>query len=134
MSVTVDTRDLDRAARGLAAIAREGLAVPIVEGLADIWVDRSQARAPVDTGQLKARTAVAHVGGSKASAVAEVVSDVPYAGYVEFGTAFVAPNPYFRAGLNAAEQATEALGGRLATQVEAALKSGGSWNPRRLIA
>lgn len=133
MSGDVDIRELERAARGLRAIAREGLAVPIVEGLADRWVEVSKARAPVDTGQLKARTAVAMVGGSRGRADAEVVSDVPYAGFVEFGTAFVAPNPYFRAGMDAAEELAAELGGRVATEVSRAIESGGSWSPRRLL-
>ena len=120
-------------AKGLRAIAREGLALPIVEAMADAWVDQSQTVAPVDTGQLRARIAVQSLSGTSARASAVVVSDVPYAGFVEFGTARHTPQPYFRKGRDAAEDVVEKVGGRLATEISRALESGGSWNPRRLV-
>ena len=46
--------DLGKLRKALADIAAESGAFPIVEALADIWVEESQRTAPVDTGQLRA--------------------------------------------------------------------------------
>ena len=130
MSSSSEFRDAARAFRSLASA---GLAVPMVEALADRWVDTSQQAAPVDTGQLKARTAVTYVGGTAARAEGRVVSDVPYAGFVNFGTAHVAPRPYFTDGMTAAEELATTFGAPLGAQIARAVESGGVWNPRRVF-
>ena len=82
----------------------------IVEALADVWIDESKRRAPVDTGQLRARTAVRSISAAGVSAEATVISDVPYAGFQEYGTRYQAPRPYFRDGRDAAGRAADKLG------------------------
>ena len=83
--MTRGSEEFRQAASNMRALAAANLAVPIAETLAETWVETSQLEAPVDTGQLRARTAIAYVGGTAAKAEARVVSDVPYAGFVAPG-------------------------------------------------
>lgn len=123
--------ELEALRRTLAQMAADSGGFHIVEALADVWVDESQRVAPVDTGQLRARINVTSIsGGNWASAT--IQSDVPYAGFVEYGTRYQAPNPYFRKGQDRARFEVDAVGGKFAAQVRRALSSGGSWNPRNL--
>jgi HK97 gp10 family phage protein len=50
---------------------------------------------PVDTGRLRASIAF-EVGWQGASLVLKLGTNVTYAAYVEFGTRFMAPQPYLR--------------------------------------
>ena len=125
--------ELDGLRRALASIAADSGAFPIVEALADIWVDESQRTAPVDTGQLRARINVSSVVSSGRNAQATIQADTPYAGFVEYGTRYQAPNPYFRRGRDQAVAEVGRFGVRLETQLRRALDSGGSWNPRSLF-
>ena len=125
--------EFDRVIRGLRSIAADGGAVEMVDALAQVWVDTSRARVPVDTGQTRARTQVVQVGGSGNSASATVVSDTPYAGFIEYGTRYMAPRPYFRQGRDAAVAAGDVLGMRVRDEVRRVVSSGGVWNPRRLF-
>ena len=109
-------------------IASEGLAVPMAEALADTWVKTAQQEVPVDTGQTKARTAVQSVIGTVASARATVISDTPYAGWVE-----VRWKPYWTMGREAALALAKQSGGEIGTMVKREIQSGGVWNPRRLF-
>jgi HK97 gp10 family phage protein len=63
--------------------------------------NRATQLCPVDTGRLRA--SIDHEMGVDAEgAYALVGSNVEYAGYVEFGTRFMAPQPYLRPALAAA--------------------------------
>ena len=125
--------DLGKLRKALAQIAQESGAFPIVEALADIWVEESQRTAPVDTGQLRARINVTSIQDRGRSAEATIQSDVPYAGFVEYGTRYQSPNPYFRRGRDRAEREVGRVGVRLESELRRALTSGGSWNPRSLF-
>ena len=124
--------DLGKLRKALADVAADSGAFRIVEALADIWVDEAKRTAPVDTGQLRARTTLVSVRDMGSRAEATVQSDVPYAGFVEYGTRYQAPNPYFRRGRDQAAAEVDRIGVRLQSQLRRALVSGGSWNPRNL--
>ena len=124
--------DLGKLRKALADVAADSGAFRIVEALADIWVDEAKLTAPVDTGQLRARTTLVSVRDMGSRAEATVQSDVPYAGFVEYGTRYQAPNPYFRRGRDQAAAEVDRIGVRLQSQLRRALVSGGSWNPRNL--
>lgn len=119
----------------LARLARnsDDNAFAIVEALADVWVTKSQQVVPVDTGQLRARTNVVSVRSAGVRGEADLQADTPYAGFVEYGTRYVAPRPFFRDGRDAAARAADRLGGRLGSELRRSLDSGGVWNPRSLI-
>ena len=125
--------DLGKLRKALAQIAQESGAFPIVEALADIWVEESQRTAPVDTGQLRARINVTSIQDRGRSAEATLQADTPYAGFVEYGTRYQAPNPYFRRGRDQAEREVGRVGVRMESQLRRALTSGGVWNPRSLF-
>lgn len=127
------SNDFGRTIRAFRNLGSDPGAVEIVDELAQLWVDVSRERVPVDTGQLQARIGVRQVSGSGVRGEAWVDADTPYAGFVEFGTRYVPPRPYFRAGEDAARQAAHQLGGRLGTELRRALVSGGVWNPRNLF-
>ena len=126
--MSADSSELSDLAERLASVASAGYAVPTVEFLAETWEEVSQREVPVDTGQTKARTAVSHVSGTAASARAEVVSDTPYAGWVEFRW-----KPYFTMGQRAALDAVDEVGAAIRTDVRRVLQSGGHPNPRSLM-
>lgn len=105
----------------------------IVEGLADVWIKESQRVVPVDTGQLRARTNVVSIRSAGRSSNADLHADTPYAGFVEYGTRYVGPRPFFRDGRDQAARVADGLGGRIESQIRRSLDSGGSWNPRSLF-
>lgn len=109
------------------------IAFAVVEGLADVWVRESQRVVPVDTGQLRARTAVVSVRSAGVAADADLMADTPYAGFVEYGTRYVGPRPFFRGGRDEAARVADGLGGRLESELRRTLDSGGVWNPRSLF-
>ena len=119
-------------AKALANVAAKGLALPLAEALAVAWVEESRHEVPVDTGQTEARTTVVSVRGSGVRGDADVQSDTPYAGYIEYGTRYVPPEPYWSAGRDEAVAVGEALGGPIETELRRALVSGGAWNPRNI--
>lgn len=127
--------DLDQLAKRLRSLSGDAAdaALQIVEGLADVWVKDSQRTVPVDTGQLRARTAIRSVRSAGVSAEADLVADTPYAGFVEYGTRYVAPRPFFRDGRDEAARVADGLGGRIESQIRRSLDSGGVWNPRSLF-
>lgn len=108
-------------------------AFELVEALADVWISESQRTVPVDTGQLRARTTLVSVRSSGVRGEADLQADTPYAGFVEYGTRYVAPRPFFRDGRDAAARAAAKAGGRIGSELRRSLESGGSWNPRSLI-
>ena len=125
------TSDLARFADSLAAIADAEYPLQIVELMADEWVATAQDVAPVDTGFMRANTAVSSVEGTPTRGSAEVVSRADYAGFVNGGTRNMGPRPFFEAGMVAAEQLAErSVGVKLAASMEAAL-DGGVPNPLR---
>jgi len=128
-----DVNDLEACRKALAAFANDSGAFPIVEALADIWVEESQRIAPVDTGQLRARINVTSIRDMGNRAEATIQSDVPYAGFVEWGTRYQRPQPYFRPGRDKAAAEVDRFGVKMGSAMARALQSGGSWNPRSLI-
>ena len=58
----------------------------------------AQGLAPVDTGALQ-ESIVAHPG-AEATATSEIVAEVPYAAFVEFGTSLMPAQPYLRPALD----------------------------------
>ena len=124
--------DLQRLARRLDQVASEDAAGAIVEVLADVWVARAKRDVRVDTGQTRARTAVTSIKSGRTRATAELMSDTPYAGFIEYGTRYMSPVPYFRNGRDQAAQEADRFGARIESQLVRALTSGGSWNPRSL--
>lgn len=127
-----DLRQMQQRFDRLARDADSG-AFEIVEALADIWIAKSQAVVPVDTGQLRARTNVTSIRSAGSKGEADLQADTPYAGFVEYGTRYVAPRPFFRDGRDAAGQAANRAGGRIGSEIRRSLQSGGVWNPRGLI-
>lgn len=128
-----DSKQLRDLQTALGRIAAAPPALQIVEALADHWVDTTQQRVRVDTGQQRARTNVTMVSGSGVMGVAELHQDVPYAGFQEYGTRYVAPRPAFRDGRDAAVVEAAKYGARIETQLQRSLDSGGSWSPRNLV-
>ena len=135
MTVTADTSSFDDFERMFAnLIASTDDAVgQIVEGLADEWVTVARKRVGVDTGQLRARTALSRISTTRSSGEAWVIADTPYAGFHNYGTRYTAPNRFWNWGRDAAERTAQNLGGRVGTSIERALVSGGVWNPRNLF-
>lgn len=127
-----DLRAVQRRLADLAADA-DNAALQIVEALADVWISESQRKVPVDTGQLKARTNVVSVRSAGVRGEADLQADTPYAGFVEYGTRYVAPRPFFRDGRDAAKRAGDAAGGKIGSELRRSLDSGGVWNPRSLF-
>jgi HK97 gp10 family phage protein len=121
--------DLEACRRALAAFAAESGGFQIVEALADIWVEESQRRAPVDTGQLRARINVTSITESGSRAEATIQSDVPYAGFNEYGTRYMPPHPYFRPGRDKAAGEVGRFGVQMQSAMARVLDSGGSWSP-----
>ena len=122
--------DLDDFADRLDRLAAAEYPFEIVEALADVWVDRSQERAPVDTAFMKANIVVTNIEGGTTRASAEVESRADYSGFVNGGTRWVAPRPFFDDGMIAAEQAADPLNVRLGASIERLL-DGGAPNPLR---
>lgn len=114
-------------------MADVGLAVPMADLLIEEWTEHAKSRAPVDTGQLKARTTITGLTGNGTTATATNQSDVPYAGFVEYGTRHMAAQPYFRPGMEHAKRVAEAAGGKIGTQIARNIESGGVWNPKGLF-
>lgn len=61
---------------------------------------KAKELAPVDTGALRDSIA-SHMASDAGAAKAEILADVPYAAFVEFGTANMAAEPYLRPALEA---------------------------------
>lgn len=131
--MAVDVADFDKAARAFQQIAADGLALPMAEHLIDVWTKFSQADAPVDTGQLRARINTTYIGGDGTRAEATNHADVPYAGFVEFGTRYMDPQPYWRPGMEEAQRLAESAGGSIAAEIARSIESGGVWNPRSVF-
>ena len=120
--------DLEKLRRSLGSITAGPVAGAMLKALADVWVTESKRKVPVDTGQLKARIAVTAVSSSRAT----VQADTPYAGFVEYGTRYQRPQPYFRPGELAARDAGEQMGAAIETELRRSLTSGGVFNPRNV--
>lgn len=135
MDCTFDLGQLDRLARSLRANSRNAdeIAFGLVEGLADVWVDRSRRTVGVDTGQLKARIGVVSIRSTGATAEADLEADTPYAGFHNYGTRYTAPNRFWDDGRAAALVEARRLEGRVGSSIERSLTSGGVWNPRSLF-
>jgi hypothetical protein len=125
---------LAAAHQALARIATNGGALELAEAVADIWVERSRNLVPKDTKQTEFRTTLTAVRGSGVRGVAEVQSDTPYAGYIQYGskhgTTYVAPRPYWSDGRDHAVKQAERYGRGIETELRRSLVSGGVWNPR----
>jgi hypothetical protein len=132
MAFTWDVSEVRDLAANCDALAAADIALPVVTLLAETWIDVSSSRVPVDTGQTKARTVVKSVQAQGKRATAEVVSDTPYAGFIDRGTSTVPPRPYWRQGMAAAERQAADLGGQIEREVSRLVESGGVWNPRAL--
>ena len=82
---------------------------------AEIGARRSAAAAPVDTGRLRAsiharEVGVGDAGARRGNVAAAFGSDVPYAGYQEFGTRRIAPRRYIQVGYERAVEYLESQG------------------------
>ena len=122
--------DLDEFADRLGRAAAAKYPLEIVEILADTWVDTSQERAPVDTAFMKNNIVVSRLEGGNTRATGEVDSRADYSGYVNGGTRYQPPRPFFDDGMLAAEQEAARLEVRLGASIEAVLE-GGAPNPLR---
>lgn len=109
--------ELSDAGRRLARIARDGFAVPIVERLADRWVTVTRSRVRVDTGELRASTHVASIGGTKSHAEAIIDQSADHAGWNEFGTRRMPPRPAMRDGRDAAAALARELESDVASEL-----------------
>ncbi len=127
-----DLRDVQQRLARLAANADDA-ALEIVDALADVWITESQRTVPVDTGQLRARTTIVSVRSTGVRGEADLQADTPYAGFVEYGTRYMSPRPFFRDGRDAAKRAADAAGGKIGSQIRRSIDSGGVWNPRSLF-
>lgn len=78
----------------------------IIMQAAEVGARRAAATAPVDTGRLRASIHAREVAGQNGQIAAAFGSDVPYAGYQEFGTSRIAPRRYIKEGY---DQAVEYL-------------------------
>ena len=127
MDCTFDIGQLDQFARRLRSVAgdTDEAVGGIVEGLADIWVDKSRRVVGVDTGQLKARIGVTAIRAGGSEATADLDADTPYAGFHNYGTRYQRPNRFWNEGRDAAEQEARRLEGRVGSSIERALVSGG---------
>lgn len=70
--------------------------------LADLAESEAKARAPVRTGRLRAGC-VGSVEETESSVAAVLTNEVPYAGFIEFGTRYMRARPFMRPGFAAAE-------------------------------
>ena len=123
------SRELREMQKRLQSLAAARYAPAIVEAGAEEWVEVSQDEVLKDTHQTEQRTVIAFVGGTASKAWAEVVSDTPYAGWIQerWGVR------YFDNGGKAAKALIESAGGALGTDIRRVLVSGGSPNPRSLF-
>lgn len=76
-------------------------ALAVIARIGEETAQKAQELAPVLTGALKASIA-AHPHGITETAHAEIIADVPYAAYVEFGTSDTPAQPYLRPALDSA--------------------------------
>jgi HK97 gp10 family phage protein len=127
--------DFDQLAKRLSKVAADAgeLAFGIAEGLGDVWVKESQRTVPVDTGQLRARTALQSVTSAGVRAEATIIAETGYAGYVEYGTRYQRPQPYFRQGRDRAAAEADRLGGKIESELRRVLDTGAAWNPRAMF-
>jgi hypothetical protein len=122
---------LDAFADRLDRLADADYPLEIVEIGAEEWRDVSQAAAPVDTGFMKANTVITSTSGGSSHAEAVIESRAEYAGFINGGTRWIAPRPFFDDGMLAAERLiTGSLNVKLKASIEAML-SGGAKNPLR---
>lgn len=124
---------MDELTAGLDSIAtntKTVLEAALMGPAATVGERRMKEAAPKDTGQLAARTQTTIVSDTDI----EWRSDVPYAGYQDFGTARQPGTPYFRSSIVAVKRLIERRAPvRLEASMSRVLTSGGRWNPRRLI-
>ena len=130
---TFDLGQLDEFVRRLKQLDDPDAPAGIVEGLADMWVDKARTQMGKDTWQLYNRTGLVSLRATARHAEAVVQADTPYAGFHNYGTRYQAPNRFWDDGRDAAEREAQRLGGKVGTQIERVLSSGGSWNPRSLF-
>ncbi len=122
--------ELDQALASIASGAETVLESGLLSEAGTLGERMMKAAAPVDTGQLQNRTQVTRV----APADVEWRSDVPYAGYQDFGTARQPGRPYFRSSIVAVGRLiTRRSPTLLQRSLARVLRSGGVWNPRKLI-
>ena len=74
----------------------------VILAAAEVGARRAAAVAPVDTGRLRASIHAREVAAPAGDAAAAFGSDVPYAGYQEFGTSRIAPRRYIKDGYDSA--------------------------------
>jgi len=74
------------------------------EKLAALAEREAKARAPVRTGRLR-DGCVGRVEETDMSVAAILLNDVPYAGFIEFGTRYMTARPFLRPGYAAAQSA-----------------------------
>lgn len=122
---------LDEYIAALERVARSGaddLGMALATTAATTWRDVTKQVAPVDTGQLKARTVVVALSSDGA----EIQIDVPYASHVEYGTRGRAGRGMFATGRDAAEQVIASTGAQFDAIVAEMIESGGVARPRSL--
>jgi len=76
------------------------------EKLAALAEREAKARSPVRTGRLR-NGCVGQVEQTDTSVTAVLLNEVPYAGFVEFGTRYMRAQPFLRPGYAAAQTAWE---------------------------
>lgn len=86
---------LERVAGEISLAARA-----VTSRYTDLIVKEAKRLVPVDTGRLRdSITADTQGEASRTVATGDIVADAPYAGFVEFGTVRMAPQPYMRPAL-----------------------------------
>jgi HK97 gp10 family phage protein len=71
----------------------------MVGRLGDQVAETARAICPVDTGAL--RDSIASHAADSSTAEAEIIAEVPYAAFVEFGTSLMEAQPFLRPALDA---------------------------------
>lgn len=71
----------------------------MIAGVGEEVAAFAKTLAPVDTGAL--RDSIASHSGAEGPASAEILAEVPYAAFVEFGTSLMEASPYLRPALDA---------------------------------
>lgn len=99
---TLDVRELTDYALGLKAVSRVGARTfgKITTKWRDEAIREAKRIVPVRTGALKRSIVPGRTKESRVTIDGSILVTEPYAGFVEFGTSNMAPQPYIRPALN----------------------------------
>ncbi len=112
----------------LGDMADDPGAIELANIQGDEFARAARRRVPVDTGNLM--DSIQHFGtvGTEVKADAIMIADAEYAGYVEYGTRFQRPQPYWRPAYGHVEDERRTLEQKIQRQMRRAI-SGGGWSP-----